>query len=241
MYVDFHCHLLPGMDDGAADVSVSLEMVGMLQRQGIAAAFATPHYLPWLETPDAFAGRRTKALRELQMDSRYPADFPVLPAAEVALERDLSKQDLMPLCYAGHPALLLELPKGIGWDPWMGQEIENIAYRFHVQPVLAHLERYLYYPAAAIRCLLQLPHVVVQLNAGSLRERGSVKLLQHLYHERIPVLIGTDAHDTADRPPDFEFVESGMSKLFRSKEKILWDWIADSARNFLEAGKCAGA
>ena len=41
--LDLHCHILPGLDDGAADPGVSLEMAAMAADSGITHIFATPH------------------------------------------------------------------------------------------------------------------------------------------------------------------------------------------------------
>jgi protein-tyrosine phosphatase len=41
--VDIHCHLLPGLDDGATSIEVSLEMAAMAVEEGITHVVATPH------------------------------------------------------------------------------------------------------------------------------------------------------------------------------------------------------
>lgn len=233
MRVDFHCHLLAGLDDGAASTDVSLQMLSMLRQQGVTAVFATPHYLPWLETPAAFASRRAQAMQELQAQPGYPKDISVFPAAEVALQMGLSSLDLQPLCYADYPAMLLELPKGLPWAVWMAHEIENIAFRFRVRPVLAHMERYLGYPDEALDCLLQLPQVVVQLNASFVQSRHSVRFFQRLCRAKIPVLLGTDAHNTSSRPPNFPVVDHWLCAMRQSKATPLREWLTYSAQHFL--------
>ena len=42
--VDMHSHILPGLDDGAADIKESLQMLQQAWRQGITEVVATPHY-----------------------------------------------------------------------------------------------------------------------------------------------------------------------------------------------------
>ena len=41
--MDLHCHILPGLDDGAADPGISLEMAAMAASSGVTHIFATPH------------------------------------------------------------------------------------------------------------------------------------------------------------------------------------------------------
>ena len=43
-YIDFHSHVLPGIDDGAKDVKMSVEMIKECLSQGISTIVCTPHY-----------------------------------------------------------------------------------------------------------------------------------------------------------------------------------------------------
>ncbi|MDE6864349.1 MAG: capsular biosynthesis protein, partial [Eubacterium sp.] len=42
--VETHCHILPGIDDGAPDVETSIQMIRKLKSQGAKAIILTPHY-----------------------------------------------------------------------------------------------------------------------------------------------------------------------------------------------------
>lgn len=44
MLTEYHCHILPGMDDGSDSVDTSLKMVEMLKTQGVGRLIATPHF-----------------------------------------------------------------------------------------------------------------------------------------------------------------------------------------------------
>ena len=43
MIIDMHCHILPGIDDGAKDINESLDMAREAVKQGIKIVVATPH------------------------------------------------------------------------------------------------------------------------------------------------------------------------------------------------------
>ena len=45
---DLHCHVLPGMDDGAATMSESLKMLTEMARLGFTKIIATPHVVSTL-------------------------------------------------------------------------------------------------------------------------------------------------------------------------------------------------
>lgn len=51
--IDLHCHILYGLDDGASDLNVSLEMARMLVDDGVEAVACTPHILPGLYHNDS--------------------------------------------------------------------------------------------------------------------------------------------------------------------------------------------
>ncbi|RMA94446.1 tyrosine-protein phosphatase [Priestia megaterium] len=42
--IDLHCHILPGIDDGAKDIEDSIEMAKRASSQGIRTIVATPHH-----------------------------------------------------------------------------------------------------------------------------------------------------------------------------------------------------
>ena len=42
--IDIHCHILPGVDDGANDLEETMEMLEMACSSGISSIIATPHY-----------------------------------------------------------------------------------------------------------------------------------------------------------------------------------------------------
>ena len=45
-YTDIHSHILPGVDDGAADMEETMSMLKAAYEQGVRTIIATPHYIP---------------------------------------------------------------------------------------------------------------------------------------------------------------------------------------------------
>ena len=41
---DIHCHILPGVDDGAPDMTVTKDMLDKMYDEGVRRIIATPHY-----------------------------------------------------------------------------------------------------------------------------------------------------------------------------------------------------
>ena len=46
--IDLHCHIIPGVDDGATDLSVSMAMAQAFVADGVSVVACTPHILPGL-------------------------------------------------------------------------------------------------------------------------------------------------------------------------------------------------
>lgn len=44
--IDLHCHMLPGIDDGAADLEMALAMARMAVEGGVSRQACTPHIYP---------------------------------------------------------------------------------------------------------------------------------------------------------------------------------------------------
>lgn len=64
--IDFHSHILPGIDDGSRDIEMSLRMLESSLRQGVTAIALTPHFYADNDTPERFLKRRDESFRELQ-------------------------------------------------------------------------------------------------------------------------------------------------------------------------------
>ena len=111
-FVDIHCHLLPEIDDGAANWDESLAMARMAVADGIGVVVATPHQLGAFSHNSAPKIRL--AVEELQ--SRLEAEripLQVLPGADVRIETDLAarlgRDEVLSLADNGR-YVLLELP-----------------------------------------------------------------------------------------------------------------------------------
>lgn len=63
---DYHCHILPGIDDGSDSVETSLSMVKMMKEQGVKKIIATPHFYAHREkNTESYLNKRQKAFDSL--------------------------------------------------------------------------------------------------------------------------------------------------------------------------------
>lgn len=210
MRIDFHTHILPGIDDGAADTETAVAMLRMMAEQQVDAVVATPHYFSLDHSPEEFCTYRTHAYETLMAAWRADAAASRLCAprflfgAEVYLTQDLQLTDgLERLQITGTDLMLLELPFS-GFRDWMPWTIRSIAARLRVRPVIAHVERYLrLYDKKAIRQLLEIPSVMFQCNVSIVSDRAGLKFLSELLRNGYTVFFGSDCHDAQRRLPEF--------------------------------------
>jgi protein-tyrosine phosphatase len=171
--IDFHNHVIPGVDDGAADLEQARAALAALAAQGVHTIVATPHARASMthraEELAAFGGRigaAWEALREVAA-----AEFPALRlelGAEVML--DLPAADLGDprLRLAGTAFALVEFPF-MAAPPNAAQALAALAAS-GCRPVLAHPERYPGAGAAAAE-EWRAAGALLQVNAGSLLGR----------------------------------------------------------------------
>jgi protein-tyrosine phosphatase len=140
--IDFHNHILPGVDDGAADAAEALAALGAFRAQGVTAMVATPH-VNGSDTREP--ARLARRLAELD---RGWAELTAAAGAEPALHRgaevmlDTPEPDLSDprLRLAGTRFVLVEFPF-MSVPPNAPQTLFAIRMKGW-EPVLAHPERY---------------------------------------------------------------------------------------------------
>jgi protein-tyrosine phosphatase len=170
---DFHSHLIPGVDDGAADLAESRAAVAAMAADGVATAVATPHFDGSLtSTPELAAARLAQidaAYAALTTDADVQASgVRVLRGVELML--DVPDPDVSDprLRLNGGRFVLVEFP-ALQLPPSNADFAIRALREKGWQPVLAHPERYRNVDDA-LESLLALRYAgaYLQLNAGSL-------------------------------------------------------------------------
>ena len=135
---DIHCHILPGVDDGAADLDESLAMLEAAKRAGVTRIVCTPHcrdpYFDYDKMWDAF-----ELLRDNADGFPLQMGFEVNHRKLVELGIDAAEH----LHFDGTNEFLLELSTHA--DAYAFREYENTIYDLQCrgyQVIIAHPERY---------------------------------------------------------------------------------------------------
>lgn len=194
-FTDWHCHLLPGVDDGAQTMEETLQVLSLYEQSGVEKVWLTPHIMEDMPNTTALLQER---FAELQ--AAYTGPIKLRLASENMLdnlfEERLGKNDLLPLGEDGRH-LLVETSY---FNPPMG--LTNILLRIKTKgyvPVLAHPERYIYMEKKEYQDLRALG-VKFQLNLLSLigiYGRDVQKKAEQLLKYAMYDVVGSDLHTWA--------------------------------------------
>lgn len=196
--------MLPGIDDGAADLAVSLEMARKAVADGITTTVCTPHILPTVYDNTGPAIRF--AVERLQA-AISAANIPLrlLAGADVHIAPDLIQglRSGRVLSLNDTRYLLLEPPHHV-MPPRLEDSVFSLMTAGYI-PVLTHPER-LGWISQQYSVIERLAHsgVLMQITGNSLLGRfgGAARhWALRMLDERLVHLVATDAHDTARRPP----------------------------------------
>lgn len=194
---DMHSHLLPGIDDGAATLDDSLQLIRDLHALGYQKLITTPHIFwdMFRNTPEIIGEKLSlvrKALQEegLQVELHAAAEYFLDEHVESLLKR---KQPLLTI--SGNKVLTefsMMFPS---------LNIKDILFEMQMQgyqPIIAHPERYVYLQddrdfyqeLRDLGCLFQLNI----LSIGGYYGRAVKELAEYLLDKNYYNLIGTDLH-----------------------------------------------
>lgn len=198
--IDFHSHVLPGIDDGSQSVEESLKMLAASAGQGITHMAATPHFDPLKTDPERFLYQRERAAEQLRAVWQPP--FPrLLLGAEVCYFDGISQAAKVDaLRIEGTSLLLLEMP----FQPWphrMVAEIKVLHNRPGCSVVLAHIERYLEFQKEEVWEDLLETGILMQCNASFFLRWSTRRKAVHMFDAGRIHVLGSDCHNMADRAP----------------------------------------
>lgn len=223
--IDFHSHILPGIDDGSARVSQSVTMLRMSARQGVTHIVATPHFYAYRDDLPRFMERRDRAERLLRQEMGERPGMPqVHVGAEVSYFRGISESELLPqLTIRGTKCILIEMPP----PPWSDEaykELEGVSKKWGLTPVIAHIDRYIgpLRTYGIPKRLAQLP-VLVQANGDFFLNWLTAPLAMKLLKAGKIHLLGSDCHNTTKRKPNLGHAVNRITKkLGPAAAKKLW-------------------
>ncbi len=205
--IDLHCHLLPGVDDGAEDLDRALGLARMAVADGIKLSVLTPHVHLGRYDNDRSSITARVAAFQAALDNAGIA-LQVRGGGEVRIGpelMDMLATDAVPFMglMGGDRVMLLEFPHShipAGSDRFVRWLVSQ-----RVRPLIAHPERNKDVMAQPARikpfvdmgCLLQLTAGSVLGHFGEAARAASERFLD----DDMVFALATDAHDATRRPP----------------------------------------
>lgn len=203
-YIDIHCHILPGIDDGSDSMETSLKMLRMAEKDGISQIILTPHNKPWHRNRD-HAGMEAKVGQLRERLCREGLGIELYTGGELYYRSGLTEEldQGMAETLAGSRYVLVEFDPAADYD-----YIRNGVYTLLMggyYPIAAHVERYknVCCKIGRIAELIDMG-CLMQVNAGSITGQygiGAKQLTKKMLKQNMIHFVATDAHDTERRPP----------------------------------------
>lgn len=198
--IDWHAHILPGIDDGSGDINESLALLKMQLEQGADTVIATPHFFANDETVDEFLARRDASYNNLVAAVQGESPH-IICGAEVKYYPGISKlETLRKLCIGESNLLLLEMSMG-KWTEYTIRELTEISVAHGVRVVLAHIDRYLKIQSDSAWERLYESGILMQANASFFNEFFTKRKALDMLAQGGIHMIGSDSHNVRNRPP----------------------------------------
>jgi len=236
--IDLHSHVLPGIDDGPADIDASVDLAVAAAEAGTAVLAATPHARH--DHPLVDLGRTAESCAEV--NERVPADhaITVVPAAEVDLlwAQRASDEELRLASFGQRGTdILIETPYGALPDTF-----EELLFKVAVRGyrlLLAHPERNEAFQRDPARLReIASRGVLIQITLPALlrqdRRSRSRKLALDLVREGIAHNLASDAHSAGPwRSPDLRTGVDALAEVAPARA----EWMVTDAPAAILAGE----
>ncbi|WP_053365615.1 tyrosine-protein phosphatase [Bacillus sp. FJAT-27245] len=199
--IDIHCHILPGVDDGAKSMEESVEMAREAVKEGIQAIIATPHRNRFYENPKEAVIQKAAELNRRLREEDVPLS--ILPGQEPAITgdflEDFQRGNILALNNTQY--VFIELPSG-----HVPRYTSHILYELQNSgaiPIIVHPERN--------QGILEQPEILyglirngalAQLTASSLCGvfgKNIKRFSRQLIEANLVHFIASDAHNTKRR------------------------------------------
>ena len=206
-FVDIHCHILPGVDDGSQTPEETKAMLQKAWDEGIQIMVATPHY-------HKQRGKNDIELIKKQLLLTRKLAKEVNPKMQICLGMEIYYgEDVPELLKEGRVVsirksryILVEFSPGDEFQ-YILNAVRKLQMSGHTV-IIAHIERYncLRKDISNVEYLREMG-AYLQVNTGSITGsygRSVKKLLREVLKAHLVQLVGTDAHGSERRTPKMQ-------------------------------------
>lgn len=222
MIFDIHCHILPGVDDGARTEESTKRMLKIAAREGTNSIIATPHF-----KYDTDAVQVEELRKKYEMVRAWWKM--ISPKKELYLGNELFySESIVDALKAGHALtmngtryVLVEFPVYVEYS-YIERAVQKLLYAGYI-PILAHIERYsCLKKEEQVRQLVDMG-AYMQSNTSAIMGKHGIMIkwyLMKLLRNGLVHFIGTDAHGSKERRPEMrECVKYLIKKLGKKQTR----------------------
>ena len=217
--IDMHTHILPHIDDGAKDSTMSAFMLKKEAEQGVKTVVLTSHYYGRKHGPSRFLERRASTFERIK--DKIPEGLEVRLGAEVHFTGvNVAEYDeLCKLAIEGTKYILIEFPFTEKWTYELLDKLADFISETGYTPIIAHVERYreIQKRPAYITELIDMG-CLMQVNTRAFLDKKDRKLAYALLKKGMAHCIGTDSHDLENRAPNYTEAENAVKKAGFAEE-----------------------
>ena len=220
--IDLHCHILPGIDDGAKDIEDSLAMARMAVAEGVTHILATPHYKNGRWTNEKDVINKQVEILQQELDSRA-IPLTIFPGQEVRIVGELIEdisENKIQFIDEGSQFLLIEFPTAT--IPAFTDSLFFELQKTGITPIIVHPERnhaILTDPNELLSLIEK--GALAQLTAGSYVGSFGKKIQKfskQLIEADLVHFIASDAHNTTSRSFYMKEAYQQLEKEFSLKK-----------------------
>ena len=219
---DIHCHILPGVDDGAKNMDIALALIEKEIEAGVETIILTPHFRKEMFEPDM--EDIWNAYDELLYETRYK-NIRLYLGCEFHANMEMVEtldNDLRPTL-ADSRYVLTEFAHN-STRAFMKERADALLMSGY-RPIIAHIERYraTRKDFDLIEDLIEMG-CEVQVNADAIIGRdglGAQRFCKKLMQEDMLHYVGSDTHNLRGRAPHLgeccEYLKKHMGRLYTSR------------------------
>ena len=206
MVVDIHCHILPGVDDGAKTSKSTMRMLKIAAEEGTDVIIATPHFVNGTELEKVVDMKRRYIAVKRWMAENYP-EMQLYLGNELFYSDGIVEalEQKVAMTINNTRYVLVEFPIYAEFA-YVRNAVQNLLYAGYI-PVIAHVERYEeMHKKSYIEELVEMG-AYIQVNASSVVGKHGFKIkhyVKKLLKADLVHFVGTDAHGSKHRRPEMQ-------------------------------------
>ena len=235
-FIDMHCHILPGIDDGSVNIDQTLKMMQVAYDDGTRGMIATPHYhIGRMVSDRKECESRLEAVKKKAKESGIHMDLYLGTEVYYFSEAFDKIVDGEIMSLAGSSYVLIEFEPRVEYERIL-RAAANAASEGYV-PIFAHVERYMCLLTKPALCKELIEHgALLQINAASVvgkHGKDVQKFDKKILKKKWVSFVASDAHGDKHRRPRlmeaYEYVKKKVGEdyaddiFYNNQMKIIED------------------